>query len=348
LIGLKPPFRSWFQKAARELAATAIIAVLCDIFIAGIAAERVESQPIEFPIVFSSSDQMARFGMSVICCAVNHPALMHKCYFYGLGGDTIAVSHDKLLAYRAKGFTLNSLCLGLISAAKFDPVTGSRLPTYIAIDAERIAEHKKKYPVETAKDPTGALGAFVTSEHPLELPDCFRRALPYSDCTFNYHRMTGAPLPEVMKEEYAQLGRSVTEMIQNAITKQQFCRWPFCSERWLTRVDNSNTAGTLDAEGHCYHGQYLENRIADQLINFKDPPGLQPTITCVDISINLPTGFGYALDATGVAGPSVSPEFIKVALDPKRHADQIDPNALAELLRPSRRSQPNAVPSDKN
>jgi hypothetical protein len=286
---------------------------------------------IEFPIVFSSAEQMAEFGMSIICCVTYHPPLIHRCYFYGVGGDTITISHEMFLAYRARGFTLNSLCLGLMSSTRYDPETGSRLPTFIAINAERPDGHTS-----------------VSYEHPLKLPDCFRRALPYLDCAFNFHRMTGEPLPESRKAQYAELGRSVNAMIEAAMARGQFCKWPFCSERWLTnRVAYTSVRGALDAEGHCFADNYLENKIADQLVNFKVPPGLQPSITCVDISINLPARFGYALDADGVAGPSISPDFMKTALDPSRQVGQLDPKALAELVKATAAAPPTGAPSEK-
>ena len=65
--------------------------------------------------------------------------MIHQCYYYGAGGQLIRVSHERLVRYRNKGFTLDSLCLGLMSSTLFDPETGKRLPTYIVAKAESMA-----------------------------------------------------------------------------------------------------------------------------------------------------------------------------------------------------------------
>ena len=51
----------------------------------------------------------------------------HKCYSYGDGSTPISISDALLARYKARGFTLESLCLGLISEARFDPESGKAL-----------------------------------------------------------------------------------------------------------------------------------------------------------------------------------------------------------------------------
>jgi hypothetical protein len=262
--------------------------------------------------------------------------LDHQCYWYN---DLLSVSHERLLRYRDMGFTLNSLCLGLISETKFDPETGERLPTYVAIAQKAWDERKKQYPKVTVE-------SYLSLEHPLELPKCFRRALPYSDCDFKFDRLTGKPLPETKRRQFKVLGEALNETMQQAIKHRLVCTWPFCLERWaIDPPDGDNDLlGTLEAEYGCFQLGYLRQFIETKL----RPKGIdapvdeklgEAGITCFDVSLNLPAGFGYTTDADGVRGPSISPELVKMATEPQRKVDQIDIEALAARIKSLEPSQ---------
>jgi Helix-hairpin-helix containing domain len=145
---------------------------------------------IEYPIVVTTAEKLATFGLSIIGYEPRWPALTHLCYFpIGPGAiEFLSVSHERLIRYQEMGFTLNSLCLGLVSSTRFDPETGTRLPTYVA--AYTVSLRRK-----------------FSAERPLELPKCFSRALIYTDCEFNFDRRTGKPLSENQKQAFKKLGR---------------------------------------------------------------------------------------------------------------------------------------------
>jgi hypothetical protein len=144
---------------------------------------------IEYPIVVTTAEKLATFGLSIIGYEPRWPALTHLCYFpIGPGAiEFLSVSHERLIRYQEMGFTLNSLCLGLVSSTRFDPETGTRLPTYVA--AYTVSLRRK-----------------FSAERPLELPKCFSRALIYTDCEFNFDRRTGKPLSENQKQAFKKLG----------------------------------------------------------------------------------------------------------------------------------------------
>jgi hypothetical protein len=54
----------------------------------------------------------------------------------------------------------------------------------------------------------------------------------------------------------------------------------------------------------------------------EEPRGLIWPVGFLDISDEFPTGFGYAIFASGEAGPSADLDAEKIAVDPKRRASQ--------------------------
>jgi len=286
---------------------------------------------IAYPIVVTSADDLAKFGLSVIGYEPQWPALTHLCYFpIGPGAiEFLSVSHERLVRYRELGFTLNSLCLGLVSYTRFDPETGARLPSYIAADSETVAR-------------SGA--SHVSTERPLELPKCFYRALIYTDCKLNFDRKTGKPLSEKQRQTFKRLGEAIDEIMQKAMAKHILCAWPYCAERDQFASEDF-PAGALLPEFDCDNNLgkgdgYLTDFIAHQMPKHGiavpktlSSDGDDAGVSCFDVSINLPAGFGYSVDAPrGELGSAVSGEFFNVVLDRKRQSSQIDVDALASQL----------------
>jgi hypothetical protein len=130
--------------------------------------------------------------------------------------------------------------------------------------------------------------------------------------------------------------------MQEAIRRRLVCSWPFCLERWTIDPPDGDkrVLGSLETEHGCFDLGYLPRYIETKL----RPERLKPPaemllwelgLTCFDVSINLPAGFGYTTDADGVRGPSISPELIKMAAEPQRNVGQINAEALAGQIRSS-------------
>jgi hypothetical protein len=281
---------------------------------------------ISFPIVAFSVHELAPFGVVVLQDKTPLPSSFHLCYDYGAGGDQIAVSHERLARYRELGFSLNSLCLGLMSESRFDPETGSRLPTFVMAETDTSTPNKV---------------SVVSYEHPLELPVCYRRALPFTDCTFNYDRLTGKRLSLSETKKVTNIGLTIDGAMKSAIAQRLVCTWPFCFERW-PKMEDYGREGSLSAGGFdpigCFNLGYVpaffNEKLAPRGIPIVSEEELRSLhISCYDISINLPAGYGYTTDADGAAGSFVSPELVKLALEPGRRVGQIDPKKLATVLK---------------
>jgi hypothetical protein len=95
------------------------------------------------------------------------PAFPNKCY-----GD-VSVSSEFFDQFRAKGFSLEALCLAITSPwVQYNPETGRPLA--------------------------------VTKEFLLEVPACFKNGMPFLDCRFNFDHSGGQPLsPEQQQKTHA-------------------------------------------------------------------------------------------------------------------------------------------------
>ena len=102
-----------------------------------VAARAEQEDP--FPIIFTDPASLAEIGIELKQPAFEDPdggqgRFRNLCYDTGsaiFSGTPRAVSDAMLARYKAKGFTLETLCIGLKSQAKFNPETGARLATYV-------------------------------------------------------------------------------------------------------------------------------------------------------------------------------------------------------------------------
>jgi hypothetical protein len=95
------------------------------------------------------------------------------------GNARLSVSSGLLGHFRAQGFTLESLCLGLSSNILFDPETGRQLP--LAFVPEIRGDQKNVFP--------------------LNLPSCFRNAVSYLECDNKFHTYWGSRWDERERTE---------------------------------------------------------------------------------------------------------------------------------------------------
>jgi adenylate kinase len=234
--------------------------------------------------------------------------LANKCYYYGDGGPIISVSDEYLARYQARGFSLNSLCMGLASAAQFDPESGKRLPTYILANLKKI----------DANETDAGSGI---DESPLEVPDCFKRGLAYSDCTMNYDLKTGEKLSEGKTQAFRAVGRAIEQLFETAIREGAACS-EFAKdakgcrtfERWsdIGDADQVLVADYLAPEGYMVGS--LSERLKDSKAKLPENLAGDFGVSFYDISAAFPLGFGYALNADGTASGEL-PESTKAAID---------------------------------
>jgi len=87
------------------------------------------------------------------------------------GNAKLSVSNRLLEHFKSRGFTLESLCLGLSSNVRFDPETGRQLPL--------------AFVPEIGKD------RFGDQEFRLNLPSCFRNAVSDLECDYKFDSWWG-------------------------------------------------------------------------------------------------------------------------------------------------------------
>jgi hypothetical protein len=124
---------------------------------------------------------------------------------------------------------------------------------------------------------------------------------------------------------------------QRAIEQRLVCNWPYCTERRTGSFHPGSLAaggyGATSCNNEGYLKYFIESTLAEHGIDVPSAVLEDTHLTCFDVSINLPAGYGYTMDADGTAGPSLSRDVLLEVIDPKRRFSQIDPKALAELLK---------------
>jgi hypothetical protein len=244
-----------------------------------------EAQSADYPAIFTSSAALRKLGIAVAFADRPKP-FNNKCYYYGDGGYTISMSDEFLSRFLSQGFTLQSACLGLISETHYDPESGRRLATYMIVDSKLIEQRSEE---------PGA----GTEELPLELPSCFKNANPYTDCTFNYGRKTGKKLSSDETETYRKLGAAIDAMLANEVRRS-----PQASEEFYGGSNQEELiAGYRKSAGLPNGASQLDERLARY-----------SSLSLWVHSSKLPRGYGYALDAEGGAGPSLSAAAMDAAI----------------------------------
>lgn len=254
----------------------------------GGTSDAMPEQKPGFPLVFTRAADVRPLGLVLAGYGPDGYTVKqfpNRCHYYGDGGNSVSFSQTLLRHYEARGFTQSSLCMALISGILFDPETGTRLPSYLVVDAKSLRQY-------------GVAEAGVLSEElPLDVPACFARGVPYTDCTFNYHPKTGAKLSSDTREWYAATGRAVLAGLKLEIAGGRFAKECTCTE-----AENYERVCRVEKRGRCKDEQYVVDMLGIERVSFEVPE--QAQIGLFDISPSLPLGFGYALYADGAAGPS--------------------------------------------
>lgn len=281
---------------------------------------------IDYPIVFNGSSPLTELGLSLsIPDDQTKPAFANTCYKYGGEAPTVyllSVSDQFLARWTKRGFTRESLCLALVSEARFDPETGQRLPTYIVRHEDRIKQELKgRDPASLTSRDLEALteSGLVTAELPLAVPPCFRNGTPYLDCTWRYGMKSGRKLPQPTVDAMRRFGEEFDRFARDAIA----------SGKDIGKLFSDDAAPYLPISGYwgqtpIYGGQpeALIPKSWTSLIDFR----------WAVIAPAFPRGYGYALNATGELGPGILVKALRDALDGRRSSSRISAEALRQSL----------------
>jgi hypothetical protein len=361
-----------------KMAVCALVTVLANLGPAGAQTE------INYPVVFTSPEALEETGLSVrFYPSIDNnseqpkPVFPNACFeVQDEGGYYLSVSDEFLAHYTAKGFMLRSLCLALVSQARFDPATGERLPTYVFRDPageRRLLEwmlprvdapdtgswdayipryHKtksdfkaaianaieryKRGDFETVLPPLGLpVDGFVTDELGFAVPDCFKNATPYLDCTWRYGMKSGRKTSPELQQRFKAYGEALDRQILDYIkngnpeAKDEDGQELYPSQRGLYMGGWRYSWFVKDADGSTYGALY-----EGQPDTFAIPSEL---IKLIDYSFfvahpGIPRGYGYALCATGEKDSAPSYASIEFANDRRRHSSRFGASLIKKVV----------------
>jgi hypothetical protein len=199
------------------------------------------------PIISMTGQQLHTIGIALQSTGV--PPLPNSCA--SAGSADLSVSNEMLSAFRTRGFTLESLCLGLASWFRFDPETGKPVP-FASLPNNKMV--------------------------PLNLPNCFKRAVPFLDCNWLTEQDWGSKLGDRERADMRKTGQTIDAVARDHIKSKGYTGT-------FSPYDMVNKPGNI----------FGDTAIMLQLVMF---------------SKALPLGYGYALQ-----GPEGSdPEEEKVDL----------------------------------
>lgn len=246
----------------------------------------------DYPVILTSHDELVKLGIGYL-------EFPNKC-FAGIN-RTISISNELFARFKSRGFTVESMCLGLLSQTRYDPETGRRLPTYIYVDTDQLARSLRE-------DPAGLGADAVDEEAPLDLPDCFKNGTPYIDCVFRFGRLTGKALTPAETATYAKLGAGIDKWANaqiatgNVIADQvEDCDGVRpCEELGFKRMDPAPVSESGDVG--------IDAADSERLYRYSSA---QHWVR----SSKLPRGYGYVLDWEGALDSGASADTVKAAMD---------------------------------
>ncbi len=299
-----------------------------------------------YPIVISNIEDLRAAGIAFSWREQTVKEFNNQCYYYGDGGHNLSFSDELVSDYVSKGFSLHSLCLAIVSEARFDPETGMRLPTFVVMEEAEFKSVFKGKNISKLKtiEIEELAGDLVSTELPLQVPSCFKGGTPYSDCNWRFDIISGSKLKEGTRESYKKLDKAFAAAISAhpgwqdcddslAVEDQRI----YCiAERWGERdasEDGELIVKRLAPEGYGISDLFVDEegkRLPGSLLSERDLELSHASF--FDISRILPNGYGYALNADGGAGPAASVATIIAAHDGSKPGRQISSKRLKELI----------------
>ena len=302
----------------------------------------IAADAIRFPVIFDGPSRLLELGIDNPKVDPNGDTrrFSHRCYYTGPDGYTLTVSNAFLGRYKQRGFTLNSLCLGLTSEIRFDPETGKSLATYVVVDRQRL---DRALAGRAPKDLRG--GEFnlccnkpgmATLQLPMALPDCFKGGRPYSDCIFRFDTMTGEKLTPSETKDIRVFGETLDAAMAIAITKKVACGGGIT-------VVGSKCRDPVETDDRGFLQPEIDNlvlmldkNVPSQPVKKRRTNLVNPTFA--DVTTTLPRGYGYALGRVSRFAPnftiSISTTDLQAALGSGDADSQVDQAQLQQALNP--------------
>jgi hypothetical protein len=136
------------------------------------------------PLIFGGHAELRKLGIEIANFGPEGARdLPEKCggRYGGEGRYDFTFSHEFAQKFRSRGFTNLTLCMAMESRIRYNPETGARLRSFVLADIPKIKRNQ------------GEAGT-ATDQIPLDVPDCFKNAMPLQDCKLNFDMMGGRRL----------------------------------------------------------------------------------------------------------------------------------------------------------
>lgn len=233
-------------------------------------------------------------------------------------GGMVTVSDELLNQFRAQGFSLTSLCIGLAASnMAFDPETGNPLTRIEVTFAKEPAEQR---PEENFKK--GGLpnyGGSNVIRLLTEVPPCLAKGAAYIDCVMKYNWEDGSKLTEAETQGFANQGQAVRDFVKLLLSKRQFTRACSCNDLRVgsdadgsvlelqpgisCRVDKAPNCPGPVPWSHSPGGLFYEFRASGagpdeaflKRLGLSSPPDWGLSNEFLDISPDLPYGFAHTI-----------------------------------------------------
>ncbi len=289
-------------------------------------AAPAEAGGSQFPVVFTDQAVLAKTGVVIVGYGRDGTSIQHtanKCYQRAAGLYDISVTNTFLARQRARGFSLQSLCMALHSGIRFDPDTGNRLPTFIVRDPESLDD----------PDPPNSA---MTNEIPLTVPRCFAKGTPLTDCAMRFDPLSGQPLGNTSRSALRAFGQQIERFMTQELAQGRY-QEP-CS------AIPENCSGTEDCEKWQERQRFCVNTIVNDGWMRPENVSLQPQpprpvdiVRMIDVSDAFPRGFGYALYQPKSGGaPDPSKETLRRSTQRERYQTEASVKILVATLRDDR------------
>jgi hypothetical protein len=158
------------------------------------------------------------------------PSYPNKCFLETSYRKEFTLSDQFYAHYRARGFSLASLCLAVSSGGWV------------------------KYDVETGK-PLRLANGFL-----IDIPDCFRNGAPFLDCTHNFEYTFGLKLKDAERQDVRNRAIDVDAAIHTLIADGKFSRPCTCDDLEIKQheeliLKNKVSIARVNIKGSGYRGQ---------------------------------------------------------------------------------------------
>lgn len=236
----------------------------------------------------------------------SRPGFPNKCYFEPW--REISLSDDLLAHYRARGFTLETVCIAISSWALFNPEDGRPLP--LAVPA-RIEDGKR---VEI-NDHLG--NEWIA----LNLPGCFAAGDPLLDCRLDFNYMFGWREEAEVRDGDREFAAKIDGQAQQAIRSGRFYHSCGCDDVGVDKDGYPRMPGNcrLDFMPRCLAEKLGRPDAEGSLLLDLDPLngafGI-PAFGGFDFSPNVRRG--YAVSFGGPAGDDPTENFTPASGAPDR------------------------------